>query len=89
MRKKRKYIGLLAIGGSPPLPRIGNFSSAIFFLFRKPENDNLYARKHILYDTATQTMDNRAVHSKERREKGLCMKIWIRPQHNEVYHIAH
>ena len=36
--------------------------------------------KRILYDTANQTMVNRAVHSKGRKEKGLCMNIWISQQ---------
>ena len=33
--------------------------------------------KQILYDTANQATVNRAVHSKGKREKGLCMYIWI------------
>ena len=41
--------------------------------------------KQILYDTVSQAMVNRAVHSKGRREKGLCMNIWISQQQNEVY----
>ena len=41
--------------------------------------------KQILYDIANQTTVNRAVHSKERREKGLCLNIGISQQHNEVY----
>ena len=35
--------------------------------------------KQILYDTVSQTIVHRAVHSKERRAEGLCMSnIWIR-----------
>ena len=41
--------------------------------------------KQSVYNTVSQTMVNRAVHSKERREKGLCLNIGISQQHNEVY----
>ena len=72
----------------PPFRRIGNFcffSLAIFFLFLKLQNDILRTMKRILYDTANPTMVNRAARSKGRREKGLCMNIWISQQHNKVY----
>ena len=73
-----------------PLPPLGGLVISGFFLghflsFLKLENDNLCTMKRILYDTANQATVNRAVHSKERREKGLCMYIWISQQHNEVY----
>ena len=41
--------------------------------------------KQILYDTVSQTMVNRAVHSKERREKAYVWITFGNQQHNEVY----
>ena len=56
----------------------------VFLLFLKLKNYDLCAMKQILYDTANQTKVNRAVHSKGKREKGLCMNILNSQQHNTV-----
>ena len=86
IRKKRKYICLL--WGPSPFKQIGNFRffpRLFSFFFWNFKNDNLRAMKQILYDTANQATVNRAVHSKGKREKGLCMNIWISQQQNEAY----
>ena len=45
--------------------------------------------KQILYDTANQATVNRAVHSNERREKGICTYEHCGSVNNTMKYIAH